>query len=99
MKPFYVYILKCSDGSYYTGHTDNIDQRIDEHHRGQGCSYTAKRRPFEVVFVGEVSERAEAISAEIQIKKWSRKKKEALINGDWEGLRKLAKKNFKGKQN
>ena len=94
MKPFYVYILKCSDGSYYTGHTDNIEQRIDEHYCGETPCYTQSRRPFEVVYVAEFTERYEAIQAERQIKKWSRKKKEALIRGDWDGLQKLSKKKF-----
>lgn len=81
---FYVYILKCNDGSYYTGHTDDIDKRISEHRFGliANC-YTKNRRPIEVVFIQLFSTRDEAFCAERQIKGWSRKKKEALIRQDW----------------
>lgn len=95
MKPFYLYILKCSDDSYYVGHTDDIEQRIDDHYRGENRCYTSSRRPFELVYVTEFAERAEAIDAERQIKKWTRKKKEALIREDWHDLQRLAKKKFK----
>jgi predicted GIY-YIG superfamily endonuclease len=75
MQNFYVYMLKCSDGSYYTGHTDSIDPRISAHAIGEGCGYTSTRLPVKVVFVQEFAERSEALEAEMNIKKWSRKKK------------------------
>lgn len=83
MKNFFVYILKCNDGSYYTGHTDDIEKRIAEHNSGFIDGYTAERLPVEVVFLQEFTSRDEAFNAERQIKGWSRKKKEMLINKEW----------------
>lgn len=94
MQDFYVYILKCRDDSFYVGHTDNLDQRISNHSIGQGCSFTARRLPIKLVFVQEVESRDQAFVLERQIKNWSRAKKEALIAGDWNRLKILAKKKF-----
>ncbi len=90
-KTYYVYILKCSDESYYTGMTNNIDRRIAEHSSGMNPEcYTATRRPVELVFAYEFKYVNNAIAFEKQVKGWSRKKKEAIIGGNWEELRKLA---------
>lgn len=86
MKPFYVYILKCSDGSYYTGHTDLIEKRISEYMSGTVSGYTASRLPVQVIYVETFGSRYEALAAERQVKGWSRKKKEALISQDWKKL-------------
>ena len=96
MHDFYVYILLCKDNSFYVGHTDDIDVRLAAHEQRHypGC-YTAKRLPVKLVFFQEASSRDDAFRAERQIKKWTRKKKEALINGDFDVLQKLAKKKFK----
>lgn len=95
MKLYYVYILKCSDDTYYTGKTSNLHKRILEHQNGKhNNSYTFRRRPVELVFYSEYKYVYSAIEAEKQIKKWSRAKKEALINGEYKKLPKLAKKNF-----
>ena len=94
MNDFYVYILKCSDNSYYTGHTDNIEQRISEHRFNQFKCYTSNRLPIEVVFVQNFATRDEAFNAERQIKNWNRQKKDALIKSDWEKLSLFAKKRF-----
>ena len=83
---FYTYILQCADGSYYTGHTDNIEKRLAGHHDNELPNYVARRRPFQLVLVEESSTRIEAIARERQIKGWSRKKKEALISHDWDQL-------------
>ncbi len=83
MQPFYAYMLHCSDGSYYVGHTDNIDARMGMHQQRIVKCYTTKRLPVKLVFLQEFETRAEALVAERQIKGWSRKKKEALIAGDW----------------
>jgi predicted GIY-YIG superfamily endonuclease len=91
MKPFWVYILRCADGSYYTGHTDNLEQRIGQHRAGEYDSYTATRRPVELVWSQECATREEALSAELQIKGWSRKKKEAMMRGDWGEVSRLAR--------
>ena len=87
---FWVYILHCSDNSYYAGHTDNLEARIDLHQSGECDGYTATRLPVELVWTQECTTREEALSAERQIKGWSRKKKEALIRGDWEEVSRLA---------
>ncbi|MCX6833084.1 MAG: GIY-YIG nuclease family protein [candidate division Zixibacteria bacterium] len=89
---FWVYILRCADGSYYTGHTDNLERRIGQHTTGAIVScYTFKRRPLELVFSQEFTTREEAKAAERQIKGWSRKKKEAMMRGDWAEVSRLAK--------
>lgn len=90
--PFWVYIVRCRDGSYYTGHTDNLERRIGQHELGEirGC-YTERHRPIKLVFSEECGTREEALTAEFQIKGWSRKKKEALIKKDWQELKRLAK--------
>ncbi|AXQ30894.1 GIY-YIG nuclease family protein [Solimonas sp. K1W22B-7] len=93
--PFWLYILRCADGSYYTGHTDNLDQRIAQHEAGTFEGYTATRKPLLLVYSQEFSSREEALASEMQVKRWNRLKKEALIRGDFGGLRQAAKKNFK----
>jgi predicted GIY-YIG superfamily endonuclease len=88
---FWVYILRCSGGSYYTGHTDNLENRIAQHAVGaiSGC-YTITRRPLECVFSQEFSTREEALASERKIKGWSRRKKEAMMRGDWMEVSRLA---------
>ena len=86
MKPFFVYILRCADISYYVGSTDELERRIAEHQHGDGCDWTQSRRPVELMWSQEFVTRDEAHSAEQQIKRWSRAKKEALIDGDLDRL-------------
>ena len=88
---FCVYILRCADRSYYTGHTDNLEKRISGHQSGLYDCYTTGRLPVELVFSQECSTRIEALSDERQIKGWSRKKKEAMMRGDWVEVSRLAK--------
>jgi len=89
---FWVYIFRCADGSYYTGHTDNLEKRIGEHTTGAIAScYTFKRRPLELTFLQEFTTREDALASELQIKGWSRKKKEAMICGDWAEVSRLAR--------
>ena len=88
---FHVYILNCADGSYYTGHTDNLEARLVAHQLGQVPGYTQKRRPLRMVFAEELSSRQEAFERERQIKGWTRAKKRALIRSDWEHLISLSK--------
>ncbi len=92
---FWVYILHCADGSYYTGHTDDLDKRIAEHHAGAIDGYTAQRRPVTLAWSQACTSRDEALAAEMQLKGWSRKKKEAMMRGNWQEVSKLAKKNFR----
>ena len=95
MQQSYVYILKCADGTFYTGVSSNLTQRLFQHETGYypDC-YTASRRPVELVFYAEFTDINLAIEKEKQIKKWSRAKKLALINDDFDALPNLAKKNF-----
>ena len=83
---FYVYILRCADESYYTGHTEDLEFRLAEHESGHIPGYTHRCRPVKLVFAEEFSTRIEALESERQIKGWSRAKKEALIARDWESL-------------
>src|SRR3954447_15630412 len=83
---FYVYMLKCADGSYYVGHTDNLEARLAAHNLGTFGGYTARHRPVSLVWTDTLESREEAFERERQIKGWSRAKKEALINGDWDRL-------------
>lgn len=87
---FYVYILRCSDGSYYTGHTDNLEMRIAEHQSGVCGGYTSTRLPVQLLWSQDCATRLEALSAEQQIKGWSRKKKEAMMRGDWKAVQQIA---------
>jgi len=88
---FWVYLLECSDGSYYTGHTDDLEARIDQHACGSIPScYTYKRRPFSMVFSQPFETREEALAAERQIEGWGRGKKSAMIRGDWTEVSRLA---------
>ena len=84
--PFYVYILRCSDDSYYTGHTDNLDQRMAQHGEGSGCAYTSKRRPLNLLWATDCQSRTEAFELERRLHGWSRAKKEALMRGDFAAL-------------
>jgi tRNA/rRNA methyltransferase len=88
---FWAYILRCADASYYTGHTDDLELRIAQHHSGHfpGC-FTVRRRPLELVWASDFPSRIEALEAERRIKNWSRAKKEALIASDWKRLTFLA---------
>ncbi|MBU0500084.1 MAG: GIY-YIG nuclease family protein [Gammaproteobacteria bacterium] len=88
---FWVYILRCADGSYYTGHTDNLEWRIGQHQAGECEGYTATRRPVVLAWSQACVTREEALSAERQIKGWSRMKKEAMMRGDWTEVSRLAR--------
>ena len=91
---FWAYILHCSDGSYYVGHTDDLEARVGQHQSGQIPGYTLGRRPLTLAWSQEFPDRDSAFGAERQIKGWSRVKKEALIRGDWDGVRLLSRKLF-----
>lgn len=88
---FWVYILACADNSYYVGHTDDLGKRMAQHDSGELGGYTASRRPVRLVYSQAFQTREQAFAVERQLKGWSRKKKEALIAGDWELLRILAR--------
>ena len=88
---FYLYILRCADGSYYAGHTDDLERRLAAHRSGETGGYTRSRRPVQLVFCEELPSREDAFFRERQIKGWSRRKKEALIKRDWDGLKRLSR--------
>jgi predicted GIY-YIG superfamily endonuclease len=78
----FVYILRCADGSYYVGTTNNLLTRLTEHQSGVGADYTSVRRPVEMVYAEEHSTTRSAKGRELHLKRWSRSKKEALIAQD-----------------
>ncbi len=82
MANYYVYILRCADGTLYTGSTTDVEARERTHNAGRGAKYTAARRPVQVVFREGHSSRSAAQKREAQLKRWTRAKKEALIAGD-----------------
>jgi predicted GIY-YIG superfamily endonuclease len=86
----YMYILKCSNGKYYTGSTRNLERRLSQHQAGEGADFTRKYLPVKLVYYEEFHGIGEAFHREKQIHGWSRKKKEALINGKINKLHKLS---------
>jgi len=86
----YVYILLCSDGTYYTGSTKHLKLRIAQHQNGEGANYTSNRLPVELLYVEEYTRIDEAFYREKQVQGWSRAKKEALMQGRLEDLPELA---------
>jgi len=75
----YVYILQCSDGTYYTGYAVDLEKRLQQHQSGTACKYTRGRRPVVLVYREELASKGQAMSREIQIKKMPRSQKERLI--------------------
>lgn len=89
---YYVYILECADGSYYTGSASDLDRRVMEHQQGiTASSYTFRRRPVSLAWSEEVATYNEALLHEHQIKGWSRAKKEALIRGNLQEIHEIVK--------
>ena len=88
---FWAYMLHCRGGAFYTGHTDDLERRVVQHQSGMVAGFTRDRHPLELVWSQEFQTRYEALSAELRIKGWSRKKKLALIRGDWDAIASLAK--------
>ena len=80
---WYVYIIECEDGSYYTGLTWQVDTRWQQHLSRLGSAYTAKHKPKRVAYFEEYDNLDEARLRERQIKGWTRVKKEKLIRGEW----------------
>ena len=90
--PYTVYILKCSDGSYYTGLTKDLEARVREHKIGaHPNAYTFNRRPIKLVWSIVIESYSETLRWERQVKGWSRAKKEALIHGDIDGIHEVVK--------
>lgn len=90
---FWVYILQCNDKSYYTGHTDNLENRLIQHQNKMiPTCYTSTRLPIKLMYSQEFLTREEALASEKRIQGWSRRKKEALMNEDWQALSAYAKR-------
>ncbi|GJQ62722.1 MAG: UPF0213 protein [Melioribacteraceae bacterium] len=92
----YMYILECSDKSFYTGSTINLEKRLFEHQAGEGANYTKKRRPVKLIYFEECNNIADAFAREQQIKGWGRKKKIALIGGNSKELPSLSRRKIVG---
>lgn len=88
---FWLYILECSDGSFYIGHTDNLDLRIAQHDAGHSGSYTASRLPLKLIHSEAFESRDEALTMERKLKRWSRAKKLAYMAGDWRTVGELSR--------
>jgi putative endonuclease len=89
---YFVYIVECSDGLYYTGVTNDLDRRLAEHNEGiNPTAFTFKRRPVILRYWLRFTDINQAIDWEKQLKGWGRKKKEALFKEDWEEIKRLAK--------
>jgi len=86
----YVYILRCSDNSFYVGSTLNLKGRVRAHNQGWGAAYTFRRRPVRLVYSEMFQSEAEAVARERQVKGWSRAKKEALVAGNLQKLKRLS---------
>ena len=80
-KSYYVYLILCDDGSYYTGYTNDVASRFERHKKGYGARYTRLRRPEKVVYVEEFNSRGAAIRRELQIKLLSHREKRKLVSG------------------
>lgn len=87
----YMYILECSDGSYYTGSTKDLELRIAQHQAGEGANYTKSRLPIKLIYYEEFQRIDDAFYREKQVQGWSRRKKEALINAEYNMLIPLSK--------
>lgn len=96
-QPFFTYLLRCADGSFYAGHTDDLAKRIAEHQAGQGCPWTSQRLPVALAWSQEFASRDEAKAAEAQLKGWSRAKKEALCARRFDLISKLASRRKAGR--
>ena len=92
MTKAWMYILQCSNGLYYTGSTTDIKRRVKEHQTGRGAILTRRHLPIKLVYYEECEGFEDAFLREKQVQGWSRKKKEALINGRMEELPELSRK-------
>jgi putative endonuclease len=91
MSKGYMYILECADKSYYTGSTKYLELRLQQHQNGEGANHTKNRLPVKLVYSEEFDRIDDAFFREKQVQGWSRRKKEALINGQFDKLPLLAK--------
>jgi predicted GIY-YIG superfamily endonuclease len=92
---FFVYIVRCADGSFYVGHASNVDDRVKLHNDARGALWTACRRPLTLAYQEQHPSNAKAIARERQLKRWSHAKKLSLIDGDLGKLKSLAKRRIR----
>jgi predicted GIY-YIG superfamily endonuclease len=88
---WFVYVLRCADGSFYVGEAGDLERRLAAHNSGTAAAHTARRRPVQLVYAEEHANRALALERERQIKGWTREKKAALITGDAAALERLSR--------
>ena len=93
----FTYILRCADDTLYVGHTEDLAAREHLHNEGRGAAYTARRRPVRIVYAEEYASLQAAIARELQLKRWSSKKKEALVRSDRLALSSYAHKPLKSR--
>ncbi|HEY3376051.1 MAG TPA: GIY-YIG nuclease family protein [Armatimonadota bacterium] len=89
--PYYVYIVRCNDGTYYVGSAHHVAERLSRHNAGRAATYTAMRRPVTLIYAEEHPDQLTAIRREKQLKGWSHQKRDALVHGDMATLRQLSK--------
>lgn len=78
--PHFVYVIRCSDNSLYTGYTTDVDRRVGEHNSGNGAKYTRSRTPVDLVYTEEYNTKSEAMSREYEIKQLTKEQKENLVS-------------------
>jgi|SRR3990167_3794718 len=88
---YYVYILRCADDSFYVGSAQDLDSRVKAHNDGRGAAYTFKHRPVHLVYSEAFDSEIRAVTRERQLKCWSHKKKQALVDGNIQRLKQLNK--------
>jgi predicted GIY-YIG superfamily endonuclease len=91
--PFFVYILRCSDRSFYIGHSKDVEERVAAHNDGRGAAWTTCRRPVRLVYQETCAAEGVAGKRERQIRRWTHAKKKALVDGDFARLKELSKSN------
>lgn len=82
LESHYMYIIECSDGTFYTGYTTDLDRRVSEHNKGDGAKYTQGRTPVELLYSEEFDTQSAAMSREYEVKQFSRGEKESLVDSD-----------------
>jgi predicted GIY-YIG superfamily endonuclease len=92
VQPYYVYILRCADDSYYVGSAQDLDSRVKTHNDGRGAAYTFKHRPVHLVYSEPFDSETHAVTREQQLKHWSHGKKQALVDGNIQRLKHLSKR-------
>ncbi|WP_367270688.1 GIY-YIG nuclease family protein [uncultured Tessaracoccus sp.] len=88
----WIYMLRCNDGTFYVGSTRDLHTRLATHAAGQGATYTRRRLPVAMVYAAEFECVADAFAMEKRVQGWSHAKRQALIDGDWEEIKRLSKK-------